>query len=490
MRSRRSLILAALGGLLLLLAGGLLGYRVARSSGPSGAETLQTVARGGEPAGAGEGVPGEGRVHLTGEQQKEAGITVQAVPSRPVQGSFQATGELTGAPDMQLRVNARLPGRVTALLAEPGDRVGAGATLAVVESPRIAEARSARRAAAVRLQQARRQFDQRRRLVDLGDEIRSALDEARQEVVEARAASHSAEASLELARRQLERLASLREQGIASRQQLEQARAEHEKARAETERASARLSIAEGHLAREQAIRHQGLRVSREVTEAETEVRLAEEEVRKADELLGLLGVAPGDGDNTVAIRAPRGGVVTSRPVTLGEGVETDEELFTLLETSRLWLEVGIPERELARTRVGSPVRVRVSALPEPTFRGRIASLAPALDPATRTGRARVSIDNPDGRLRPGMFATVSVGVGSAAAGAAVPKEAVQTVDQEPVVYVALDPETFERREVQLGAEDEGWVQVVRGLSPGERIAVRGAFSVKSEDQRDTMGGE
>ena len=473
----RTVLLAVLGGLLLLACGFLLGSRQARPPLPTQAHHDE------------KDEPGEGRVHLDAAGQKEAGITLVSVRPREVQGSFQATGELTGAPDLQVRVNARLPGRVVSLRAEPGERVRSGQVLALLESRQVAEARSARRAAGVRLQQARRSFEQRSRLARLGDEVRSALDEARQEVIEARASHHSARLAEELARRQWERLRTLREQGIASRGQLEQSWTALEQARAETERSAARLDIAEGHLAREQAIRHQGLRVSREVTEAETEVRLAEEEVRKADEALVVLGASPGEEGNEVAIPAPRGGVVVSRPVTLGEAVETDEELFTLLETSHLWLEVGIPERDLSQARVGSPVRLQVQACPGRTFLGRIDSLAPALDEGTRTARARVSIDNPEGLLKPGMFASVSVGVGVAGKVLAVPESALQTVGDQTVVYVATDAETFERRPVQPGASQDGWVEVVRGLSPGDRVAATGVFLLKSEDQRDAMGG-
>lgn len=486
--NRRAAVLAALGGLLLMILGVALGMRLAR---PGSEPAATTTEHAGHDEHEHEEVEGhvEGQVHLTAEQQQQAGVTVVAVRARAVQGSFRATGELTGAPDLQVRVNARLSGRVSALFAEPGQRVAAGAVLALVESPQIAEARSDRRAAGVRLEQARRSYEQRRRLVELGDEVRSAVEEARQEVVEARAALRSANAAQDLARRHLERMTTLHEQGVASRQQLEEARSRAQQAEAETERAGARIHIAAGHLAREEAIRRQGLRVSREVTEAETEVRLAEEEVRRADEVLALLGVEPGGSGNSMAVTAPRGGVVTSRPVTLGEAVEVDEELFTLIETSRLWLEVGIPERDLPRTRVGSSVRVRVAAWPDRVFTGRIASLAPAIDPDTRNVRARVSIDNPEGLLRPGMFATVEVGVGTAGTAAAVPEAALQTVEEKPVVYVAVDPETFQRREVEIGAKEDGWVQVVRGLSPGEKVAGSGAFFLKSEDQRETMGG-
>lgn len=514
--NRRTLILVAF---LLLGAGALLGYVTGRSSRREPAVTTTTTSHSegehgaehaaeegahaehaeeshGEHAGHDEHGESEGEEHaegqvrLTPEQQKEAGVTVVPVRAREVEGSFQATGEITGAPDLQVRVNARLGGRVVSLLAEPGERVASGATLAVLESPEVAQARSARRAAGIRLEQARRAYEQRRRLVELGDEVRSAIEEARQEVVQATADTRGAQASLDLARQQLDRLTGLRQEGIASRQQVEQAQAEFRRAQAELESARARLRIAEGHLAREEAIRSEGLRVSREVTEAETEVRLAEEGVRQADEVLELLGVSPGTGDNTVAITAPRGGVVTARPVTLGETVEVDEELFTLMETSRLWLEVGIPERELPRARVGSTVRVRVAAHPDRVFTGRIASIAPGLAPQTRTATARVTLENPGNLLRPGMFASVAVGSGvTGGTSAAVPESALQTVENRPVVYVAVNPETFQRRPVQLGAKEEGWVQVVRGLSPGEKVAATGAFFLKSEDQRETMGG-
>ncbi|MBZ0254006.1 MAG: efflux RND transporter periplasmic adaptor subunit, partial [Candidatus Methylomirabilis sp.] len=159
------------------------------------------------------------------------------------------------------------------------------------------------------------------------------------------------------------------------------------------------------------------------------------------------------------------------------------------METSRLWLEVGIPERELPRTRAGSLVRVRVAAYPDRVFTGRIASIAPELAPQTRTATARVTLETPGNLLRPGMFATVAVGSGVTGTSAAVPESALQTVENRPVVYVAVDPETFQRRPVELGAKEEGWVQVVRGLSPGEKVAATGAFFLKSEDQRETMGG-
>jgi len=196
-------------------------------------------------------------------------------------------------------------------------------------------------------------------------------------------------------------------------------------------------------------------------------------------------------------VRAPIAGSVIEREVTLGELVTPEQErLLVLADTKTVWVLADVPESRLAQVTVGSPARIQIAAVPDRQFDGKIAHVAPALNPDTRAGRVRVEVANPNGVLRPGMFASVTLTAAASPLGGeatlAVPDEAVQTVEGAPTVFVPVEgePNTFAKRAVTVGRSVGGMVPILSGVREGEPVVVVGTFILKAELGKSEAGHE
>jgi cobalt-zinc-cadmium efflux system membrane fusion protein len=231
-------------------------------------------------------------------------------------------------------------------------------------------------------------------------------------------------------------------------------------------------------------------------------VEMAKAEVNRSIEELEHVGVSiataseddPGDPSDEsreeIPVRSPIAGVVLERLVTPGTTVVPGTPLFVVSELSTLWAIAELDESRLSRIRPGRPVEISVAAYPGQTFSGTVTSIADVVNPKTRRITVRSTIPNRDGRLKPEMFATVSIGEGEPRAAVVVPPGAIQTIDGHPAVFVAEDHGRFTPRAVTLGAEQDGLVEIVEGLEPGRRIAVSGSFVLKSELLKASAGGQ
>lgn len=260
--------------------------------------------------------------------------------------------------------------------------------------------------------------------------------------------------------------------------------------RAELTEAEALLEIARENYEREVRLEAQGISSRREVLDAEAELRTVEARRRSAEERLRILGVAShGDGGH-FDVTAPYDGVVVERHAGRGEVVGPSDQLFTIADLSRLWIELDIFERDLATVAEGQPVDVTTAAWPGRTFPARIVYVADILDSATRTVRARVELDNTDRALKPGMFATALIHTEEDRTVVAVPRDAVQNVEGTDVVWVpGEEAGAFLARPVLMGEElPGGMVTVVSGVEVGDPVVIAGAFTLKAELAKGEFG--
>jgi cobalt-zinc-cadmium efflux system membrane fusion protein len=188
----------------------------------------------------------------------------------------------------------------------------------------------------------------------------------------------------------------------------------------------------------------------------------------------------------TLSVRSPIAGQVIERHATLGELVAPDkEQLLVIADMTSVWVLADVPEARLPQITAGSNASVQIDAIPAQRFEGKVAQIAPALNPDTRAGRVRIDVANTSGVLRPGMFATVqlSVGANSDVAVLAVPDDSIQTVEGAPAVFVPVEGEenTFAKRAVTPGQPVAGMVPIVSGLKEGESIVTAGSFILKAE---------
>lgn len=260
--------------------------------------------------------------------------------------------------------------------------------------------------------------------------------------------------------------------------------------RAEEHEAGALLAIAQENYAREQRLEQAGISSRKELLDAQAELRRAEAALRSARERLRVLGAGRGEGSQ-FAITAPFAGVVVQRDASRGEMAAPSDQLFTVADLSRVWIELDIFERDLSRVARGQPVTVTTTAYPGQSFPGRIVYIGQVLDTATRTADARVEVPNEDGMLKPGMFATARIQVGGGGAPVAVvPEAAVQELEGRQVVFVPGDrPGEFRAQPVEVGEPaDSGRVVVRAGLKAGDRVVASGAFALRSELAKGEIG--
>ena len=423
----------------------------------------------------------EGRVTLNLMQQKAARLQVESVALRSFSGDFQASGTLTYDKDLQVRVTSPLPGKAIELRAGLGDVVSQGQVLAVIDCPELVRYKADYHEAETDHRLAILSYQRRRSMALYGDETRRPLESARTELAKARAELDVADISVHVNLQSLKRADDLLDHGIVSKAQWEQAQADYQQSQARQRLAKVQVGLAQQHLKREEQVQKLGLLADKEIQEAQANRERAHERAKHLREGLEALQADPDGHGSLTLIRAPISATVTARPITLGESVTPEEELFTLVNAHRLWLWVSVLESELSKLRSGQRVEVSVPAFPGQTFKGVIGYIAPELDEKTRAARAQVVIDNSNLRLKPAMVAQVRVVTGKKKT-LVIPAMALQHVEDLDVVYLQVEPEEFERRPVVVKARSGEWLEIGEGLKVGDRIVTQGSSILKSED--------
>ncbi len=183
-----------------------------------------------------------------------------------------------------------------------------------------------------------------------------------------------------------------------------------------------------------------------------------------------------------LTFRAPHAGVITKRDAIPGMRVNAGDMPIELVDLGRVWVVADVYETEIRHLQLGMPATLTLEAYPDRTFRGRVAFIAPRLDPATRTIAVRLEFPNPTGELKPDMFGEVVLH-GTSRRGLRIPGDAVIDSGTREIVFVSLGDGRFQPRQVELGDADGDRVEVVKGLSEGERVVTRANFLIDSESR-------
>lgn len=384
------------------------------------------------------------------------GLATAEVDFGQVEDVVRLTGMVRARPDAIFAVAPRYAGVVRSIAVQPGDRVSRGTPLAEIESPEVAK---------LLYDLKRLEADTERLGADLkrGESLIASLE------IEAPALTQSAE----IAEAEIQRLTSAGESVSANL--LAQRRSEAIRLRAEA------------------ALR----RVSLDQAKAEVEsLRRQVESTRASAE--ALRGTLPAGADEHATERladsarpglirfvSPIGGVVTSRVVVAGEGVEAGRAIVTVGEFSKVQVEGELPESLVDRIAgaADSKARIRrgVGATSEIVAEGTIRFVSPVIDATKRTAHVIVDADNSSGTLRQGQFVDLSVVVGSNESAVVVPASAI--VKEGPLQYVFVregkgEEIVYKKRDVATGVRDDRVVEIKQGLVPGDVIVVSGAFSL------------
>lgn len=183
-----------------------------------------------------------------------------------------------------------------------------------------------------------------------------------------------------------------------------------------------------------------------------------------------------------VPIRAPRDGVVVMKDAVEGTAQPAGKTLLRIADLDRVWIEAEIYEADLSLVEVGMPAAVTLPYLPERQFSGRVEYIYPYLDQQTRTGRVRLTLDNPEGALKPDMFADVKLQV-ELSPRLAVPESAVLVSGETRVVFEDIGEGRLAPRIVETGWRAGGWVEILSGLEAGDRVVTSGNFLIASESR-------
>lgn len=306
----------------------------------------------------------------------------------------------------------------------------------------------------------------------------SALASAQADVRTRQAAVERARSQLQVADVALTRERAIFNQNLANRREIETARANLQASQAGLSKARGALTLANATLEREQNIFRKNLNNTSQVQQARASYVAAQADLRAARSTLSLLKSAPGSSVN-VPIRAPMSGVVQGREVAVGELIQADAPLMTIVNLQSLALEAALFEADFERVRIGSPVQITTDAAPGRSFKGHINFLGSQVDPETRTVVARAKIENP-GNLRPGMFVRGQIQTGVSALGVTIPRSAVLEDGAAKVVFVTKGNK-YERREVLTGAESNGRIAIKSGLEQGETVVTEGAAALRAQ---------
>ncbi len=237
-----------------------------------------------------------------------------------------------------------------------------------------------------------------------------------------------------------------------------------------------------------------------ELVQAKTDLANAQAAITMEREHLGdLLQIEPSSitpanlySHELVPITSPIAGTIITRTITPGMVYEPGNEAYTISDLSSVWMVAAVNDAELAHLHMGEAVVVRSDAWPGRDFPGRVTLIGSTLDPTTRTVQVRATLRNPHGELKPQMFVNATINEANASSRDAilVPENALQEVNGVQVVFVTADGTHFAPRALKTAPAIDGQVEVTEGLRAGDHIAVAGAFLLKSDLLKGTIGDE
>lgn len=369
----------------------------------------------------------------------EAPVRLVPVARRTLSSNVQATGLVRARTGAEVKVGARISGRVERLFANVGDRVKKGAPIAKLDD-RDLRARAAK--AAADLAAARAQLSVVRR---------GARPEEIQEVA---ATVAQAEAEERLAEAQARRTGGLVEKGYAGQEEGERAQRDVAVAQAKTSAARSRLELARRRY------------VDEDVALAEARVQQAEASLAEAQALVSF-----------ATLTAPIDGVIAQVSTQEGETVSAGMSaptFVTLIDLDRLEVAAYVDEVDVGRVRVGQKASFSVDAFPGEEFTGTVTAIYPraVIQSNVVNYITTVAIENPDGKLKPDMTANVTVSLDERKGVLAVPDRALRRERGRTVVYVASGAGA-EPREVKVGLRGGGMAEIVSGLAEGEQVQIQ-----------------
>jgi cobalt-zinc-cadmium efflux system membrane fusion protein len=358
-------------------------------------------------------------------QAQAHAIETEIVALQPIAGAILATGKILVTEDRVASIGPVHDGRIVRLYAGQGANVRKGQKLADLESADIDQAEA--------------------------DYLKALADHEN--------ARRTSAAEVKFAQATYDRTKMLYEKTITAGKNLQQA--EHD---LEVAKATASNTVESTKVALTAARRHLLI------------LGLKESDI---DALVNKPGLAA-----VFSLTSPIAGIVVERNATIGATVGSDANLFKIIDLSRVWIDANVFEKDLERVRRGQEVKVSVTAFPESSFSGRVILVSSVVDPETRSVKVRTEVPNPDGRLKPDMFANVQIVTDMHRASISIPQSAVLNDDGKTVVFVA-DGSTYKKRVVITGIQSSDRIEIRDGLNAGDKVVVKGNYLLLQQSKPD-----
>ena len=359
--------------------------------------------------------------------EPDAGIEVEIVQPTAIEGSINATGKVLVTEDRIANIGPVHEGRIVNFYAGQGAFVRKGQRLAEFESADIDEAEA----------------DYLKALSDLANAERTSA------------------AEVKFQQATYDRTKLLVEKEITPAKNLQQA--EHD---LDVAKANQTSSVESAKVAVSNARRHLQI-------------------LGMTDAAIDSLAKKSNVGPSVFPLNSPISGTVVERNGTIGATVGSDANLFKIIDLSRVWIDANVFEKDLERVRIGQLVNIKVPAFPDATFTGRVILISTTIDPDTRTVQVRTEVANPDGRLKPDMFANVEIVTAGRRQAISVPLAAVLDEGGRSVVFIA-DGNNYTKKEVTLGLKSDDRVEIVQGLNAGDKVVTKGNYLLMEQSK----GGE
>ena len=305
--------------------------------------------------------------------------------------------------------------------------------------------------------------------------------------------------AMDIAKGIMEREESVYDRGVRDNAELQavnakytEAEKEYKQALSEFQKAKTDLNITEHQMKREETIYSHDLNSAHELQQAESSYKEAQIEYERAVAVLATFGITPENAGNytggELPVFSPINGYILERNINTGEFIYTNTIIFKVLDSSSLWIDSEIYEKDFTKIKTGQTVNITTSAYPGEIFTGKIFYISNTFHQETRTFDIRFSFDNRKNLLKPGMTVNSRIKTGDTP-GLILPSSSVLDDEGEKIIFIAVKENTYERREVEAELLRNKEYVIKKGLSPGEEVVIEGAFELRSAASSEALKG-
>lgn len=249
-----------------------------------------------------------------------------------------------------------------------------------------------------------------------------------------------------------------------------------------------RLETAKAALERERGLAEGGVSSRKDLEGARRELAAAQGDYDSARAGLGAAGASIEGTGGRYVLTAPFSGTVVARDAVAGKTATSGEVLIEVADLSTMWARLDVPEGDAALVRPGQTVLITLEGRPGETLRGEIARVGASVDPHSRTVQARAELPNPNRSLKAGAFLRAKIEIAAAHDALVVPRAAIQRAESRTLVFVHEGNGAYAPVAVELGAAYGDTVEVLKGLSRGDEVVTTGAFLLKTEILKGSIG--